>query len=293
MLKRTLKELNLLDDFLFGKMLTHPTYGEQFCRLLLKILLNRDFKNLVVVPQKTYSGADTTLHGARLDVYLEEESDSEAATIYDIEPDQKNNVNAVQALPKRVRFYHAIIDTNSLESGKDYTALKNVVVIMILPFDPFGYDHMIYTVQNQISELPNAPYEDGAKTIFFYTKGKTGNISESIQQLLHYMEDTRPEKAANEELRKMQQMVDAVKNSKELNQQYMKIFEREQMLVEYGISQGMSQGISQGIVQNTLDLIQKHLDLGHSNEIISQALLIPISEVESLISTLNKANSEK
>ena len=269
---------------------------ELFCRLLLKILLNKEFEKLVVVPQKTYNGADTTLHGARLDVYLEETPESkekESATIYDVEPDQNNKPASIQALPKRVRYYHAIIDTNSLSSGTDYTSLKNVVVIMILPFDPFGYGQMIYTVKNQISELPKAPYEDGAKTIFFYTKGESENISDSIRQLLQYFEDTRPENATNEELLKMQQMVDTIKENKEMNKQYMKIFEREKMLVDYGIDQGISQGISQGIIQNTLDIIQKHLDLGHSIETISDALLIPVTEVQKLICSLSQSKTSE
>ena len=37
MAKRKLDELNLLDDFLFGKMLTYPGIGEKFVRELLKI----------------------------------------------------------------------------------------------------------------------------------------------------------------------------------------------------------------------------------------------------------------
>ena len=32
MQRRTLKELNLLDDFLFGSMVTYPGIGEEFSR---------------------------------------------------------------------------------------------------------------------------------------------------------------------------------------------------------------------------------------------------------------------
>ena len=46
-------------------------------------------------------------------VYLEEsppENTEDAATVYDMEPDKNDDNNAVRALPRRVRFYHAMID---------------------------------------------------------------------------------------------------------------------------------------------------------------------------------------
>lgn len=235
MSKRTLEELNLLDDFLLTSLINHPQYGESFSRLLLKIIFGKEFNKLKIITQKVYYGSDTTLHGTRLDVYLEEEiTDSETlelATIYDVEADQNDDFEAIRALPKRVRFYHAKIDAASLQSGVDYGALKNVVIIMIMPYDPFGENHMIYTVSNRILELPELPYDDGAKTIFFYTKGEKGDLTESIQQLMHYMENTTIENAMNPDLQNIHKMVEAVKENKELRTNYMNIYEREQMLI--------------------------------------------------------------
>ena len=87
MARRKLEELNLLDDFLFGSMVTYPGIGEAFTRILLKIIFQRDFGKLKVIPQRPLLGSDTDLHGARLDVYLEEDTPGENtpgnATIYD------------------------------------------------------------------------------------------------------------------------------------------------------------------------------------------------------------------
>ena len=94
MYKRTLQELNLLDDFLMTSLILHPTYGEKFSRLLLKIIFGKEFDKLRIIPQKVYYGSDTTLHGTRLDVYLEEKIEDldslELATIYDVEVDQND-----------------------------------------------------------------------------------------------------------------------------------------------------------------------------------------------------------
>lgn len=159
MRRRKLEELNLLDDFLFGSMVTHPEIGEKFMRELLRVIFQRDFGKLKVIPQKVYYGSDTDKHGARLDVYLEEEE-------------------------------------------------------------------------------PDMPYDDGARTLFLYTKGKRGNPPEELRQLLHYMEDTKKENAQNESLRSIHEMVEAVKGEREVSLEYMKIFEREEMLVRQGIKEG-------------------------------------------------------
>ncbi len=72
--KRTLQELNLLDDFLFGKIVTYPGIGERFCKQPPDTVLGVKLDKIKIVPQEMYLGADTNLHGARLDVYIEEEN---------------------------------------------------------------------------------------------------------------------------------------------------------------------------------------------------------------------------
>ena len=237
MTKRKLEELNLLDNFLFGSMVTHPELGESFVRELLQIIFNRQFGKLIVVPQKVYYGTDTDIHGARLDVYLEEplsDTDMGNFIVYDLKPDKNSNIKAVDALPRRVRFYHAKIDGDCLQSGKDYENLKNVTVVFISPYDPFGENHMVYTIRNMCEEIPSLKYDDGARTIFLYTKGTEGNPPKEISQLLHYMEHTTPENAVNDSLKSIDQMVNAVKHDREVSLSYMKMIEWEKMLIRQG-----------------------------------------------------------
>ena len=171
--RRKLAEMNLLDDFLFSSMVAHPELGERFVKILLKTIFGREFRHISVTVQKVLYGADTDMHGARLDVYIEsEEEELEGKTaVYDIEPDRKDSAADKKALPRRVRFYHGKIAARSLSSGIGYDELKNVTVIMILPYDPFGLGRMVYTVKNKCLEEPEMEYEDGAATLFLYTKG--------------------------------------------------------------------------------------------------------------------------
>ncbi len=230
--KRTLEELDLLDDFLFSTIMNDKTVGEPFTRSLLRIILHKEFGRLKIIPQKFINGNDTMLHGARLDVFVEEQDSVENATVYDIEPELKNRADLIKALPRRVRFYHAKLDADCLESGTGYNRLKNVCIIMISPFDPFNLRRMVYTIQNRCIETLDMPYEDGARTIFLYTKGTEGNPPQELRELLHYMEKTTEQNAVNPDLKQIHGMVMQVKRNREVALAFMKSFEKEQLIRE-------------------------------------------------------------
>ena len=229
-MRRKLEELNLLDDFLFGTMIS----------------------------QMNYYGKDTDQHGARLDVYLEEDGyalpeDNEVGYIFDFEPDNTNSKSNRESLPRRVRFYRSTIDVKSLQSGKDYSQLKNVMIIMLMPYDPFGYNRIAYTVKNRCLEEPEMNYEDGAINLFLYTKGTIGEIPQKIKELLHYLENTTPDNAVNEDLKEIQTMVENIKQDKEVSISYMKAYERDWMMRNEGKAEAMRAFITNMIRRGMTD----------------------------------------
>ena len=77
---------------------------------------------------------------------------------------------------------------------------------------------------------PDVPYDDGAKTIFLYTRGTKGQVSEEVRQFLRYMENSTSENAVNDTLRDFHHMVETVKKDREVSVKYMKQFERDNMM---------------------------------------------------------------
>ena len=212
MTRRKLEDLNLIDNFLFEALVSHPEFGEPFCRIMLSILMQREVGQVKVVSQKVYPGSDTDRHGSRLDVYVEEYFNGDMnmdigglPVLYDIEP-------------------------GSLASGTEYLKLRHVYVIMITTFDPFGYDHILYTVRNSCIEVPEYPYDDGAATFFFYTKGKKGECADEIRELLHFMENTQDANAVSSRIRQILDMVSMVKHDERMKVAYVKSFERDELI---------------------------------------------------------------
>lgn len=253
---RPLEELNLMDDFLFQQTLLQEGDGEEFCRILLSTILDRPIRKVRITAQKNIPGIDSSRHGIRLDAYIKDISDEECLLnhhladaeiipdIYDIEPNKTYEKNS---LPKRMRYYHGLIDTQLLATTTTYDKLPNVAIIVILPYDPFGKNRMVYTISNQCEEDSAIPYNDGAKKIFLYTKGTEGNPSQALQDMLHYIENTTVDNIKNQDIDTIHHIVERVKHRREVGIHYMKSWEIDQMHREEGRREGIEQGLEQGI----------------------------------------------
>ncbi|MCM1127302.1 MAG: Rpn family recombination-promoting nuclease/putative transposase [Lachnospiraceae bacterium] len=278
---RKLEELNLIDNFLFQEMLSHKEEGEEFVRILLSTILEKNIRKVKIIPQKNILGADTNLHGIRLDAYIEDVSDELDATaanaevisdIYDIEP---NNTYEKESLPKRMRYYHGLIDTQFLSAGTDYAKLPNVVIIVILPYDPFGKNRMMYTIKNSCIDDLSVPYDDGAKKIFLYTRGTAGNPSQKLSDMLKYIEKTTDNNVTDPDIKSIQQLVEKVKRKKEVGINHMKSWEIEKMVRDEGYAEGYEGGYDKGYDsgQDRVNLlIVKLNEAGRTDDIVKVAL---------------------
>ena len=249
---RKLEDLNLIDNFLFQQMLSQEEDGEEFARILLSTILGRQIRKVTIVPQKNILGIDTDKHGIRLDAYIKDVSDELnpgmadvklVPDLYDIEP---NNSYEKKSLPKRARYYHGLIDTQLLSTGSGYELLPNVVIIMILPYDPFGKNRMVYTVRNCCVEDPSVEYNDGATKIFLYTKGTEGNPGRELKDMLKYIERSTFDNVTNQDIATLSDIVEKVKHKKEVSINYMKSWEYEKMIKEEAYESGFSEGRDAG-----------------------------------------------
>lgn len=160
-----------------------------------------------VVPEKSVLGIDIGNHGIRMDLYIEEYENEHMARVYDIEP-------------------------NKYKSRE----LPEYISIWILPYDPFGQNRMVYTVKNCVEEDTQIVYNDGVKKLFLYTGGELGG-SEDLKNLLHYFSKSAKENVVDPELMQLHSIVETIKGSQEMGEQYMTMqeyieYEREEAIEE-------------------------------------------------------------
>ncbi len=272
MARRKLEDLNVLDDFLFQEMITRGEKGERFCQILLSIILGKKIGAVRIVPQKVITGGNTDKRGIRMDAYIEEVPEEIQADvdrlpdIYDIEPNKYKTTSEA----RRARYYHALIDTKLLKTGEDYHKLRNVIMIMILPYDPFGKNRMIYTIKNRCTEDETVIYEDGIQTIYLYTKGTEGVSSQELKGMLKYIEESTEENAKGSELQDIHKLVKEIKKDEEVGIQYMKTWEWEAVLKEEGRIDGRNEGRIEG--EERLSKLVKKLIEKSLNKQLEKAL---------------------
>lgn len=226
--KRSLEDLNVIDDFLMNAAASDREGGEEFCRLILSTLLEREVGKIHINTQKVISAGAPSLRGIRMDVEIIE-SAGELINVYDIEPCRYHK----RGLEKSNRFYQAKIDSRYMESGeRDFTKLPNLYIITILPYDPFGENYMMYQIINQCLEVPGLEYKDGLRYIYFNTTGKKGG-SPAIRELLQYFQNSTETNARSERLQRIHEHIKKVKVLPEVREEFMRLddiiyYEREE-----------------------------------------------------------------
>ena len=235
--KRKLKDLNLLDKFLFDEAMEDEENKNM--KTLLDIILGQD-THLKQPPQtEKECRSSFEKRQIRLDVYTVDEDD----VVYDTEPQKTNTKN----LPKRSRLYQGMIDSRLLLPGCiDFNLLNPVVIIMIMPFDLFGYELYRYTFKMQCEEVPEMELGDDATRIFLNSHGKHPElVSRELIELLEYMEkstDAVVEECESERIHQMHERVNRLKSSKEMEIKFMQKWEEKEMERQEAYAEGREEG---------------------------------------------------
>ena len=142
--------------------------------------------------------------------------------VYEVEAQKENTHN----LPKRSRLYQGIIDSKLLPPGVvDFNLLNEVLIVLIMPFDLFGYELYRYTFQMRCEEVPELKLDDGATRIFLNTKGKHPElVSQELIELLKYMERSTDEvsrECKSKRIQEMHRRVCQIKASEKAEVKYM------------------------------------------------------------------------
>ena len=210
--RKTLKELTIKDNFMFGAVMC----DEINCRRLLELVLGFRIERVEVSKEKSMIYHPEYI-GVRLDVYAKDENH----THYNVEM----QAVAHAALGKRARYYHSQMDMDLLVSGKEYVELPNTYIIFICDFDTFGLGKYRYRFKHMCCESPGTYLEDGSDTVFLNTRGTNPEeVSTELVKFLKYVRADLAESMINYEdefVEALQRSVHEIKQSRRMEERYM------------------------------------------------------------------------
>ena len=246
---KTLQELNLTDDFLFDV----ATEELENSKAIIELTTGLRLKSL------KWKSGQKVIHnlpgkrGVRLDFIAE----SEDGRIFDVEMQNRNEGN----IPKRTRFYQALIDAPILKSGeRGFDKMNPLYIIIICNYDPYGKKKYCYTFDNQCKEVPGLRLGDEVTKLLLSTKGENEKeVPKELVDFLHYVTESNenglPDEC-DERLKRLHESIREIKASADMEVEYMKMEERERIIRDEGVEFGKQIGIINGKIEAVLELLE-------------------------------------
>ena len=242
---KTLQELNLTDDFLFDV----ATEELENCKAIIELTTGLRLKSL------KWKSGQKVIHnlpgkrGVRLDFIAE----SEDGRIFDVEMQNRNEGN----IPKRTRFYQALIDAPIHKSGeRGFDKMNPLYIIIICNYDPYGKKKYCYTFDNQCKEVPGLRLGDEVTKLLLSTKGENKEeVSKELVDFLHYVTESNENGLSDEcdeRLKRLHESIREIKASADMEVEYMKMEERERIIRD----EGKQIGIINGKIESVLELLE-------------------------------------
>lgn len=264
---RTLQDLNLCDDFLFGEVMS----DERICRRVLEKILEIKIGRITYLDSQVSLNPIHDAHGIRMDVQARDEK----GTVFTVEMQGQQKYNE----SRRSRYYHSLMDADHLlKKGTGYSALPDNYVIFICAFDMFSLGRHIYRFSNICEDDRKTYLDDGQHTIVLNTEGTEDDVDDEMKAFLSYAKESTDENAECADsllVRDIHEKVQFVKNNQKAGERFMKLELLLNEKQEEGFEQGRAEGLSYAVL--------KLKDSGMSEEKISQALSISEEEVSRML----------
>ena len=254
MVKR-FEDLTLQDDFMFCKVMQNP----DLCKRLIEMILSDTIGKIAYISVQRNINTYEQAKSVRFDVLVQTEN----GKFYDVEMQVNNEKN----IPKRMRFYQAAIDISFLDRGNSYNNLNDSFIIFICTFDAIGKNKPVYTFENICVEDKNISLQDGTKKVIINAEAFKDTKDKELKEFLEYLKTGKPN---NEFTRRIEKMIQTVKQNEQARQEYRLISTFEMDAIE------------KGIYRKAIETAKILKQLGDSIQKIIQVTGLPEEEIEKL-----------
>ena len=290
--------LTIQSDFIFKKVMSR----KRICKHLLEELLQIEIADIKYLEEEKTLEPEYTSRGIRLDIIVADDKN----THYNLEMQVKNNKNPdtdTYVLPKRSRYYQALLDIDLLQKGQPYDLLPPTFIIFICVFDLFEQGNYVYTFKKYCLENRELELPDEATTMILNTKGTHGDISKDIKSFYDYVNNHI---VTTEFTKQIDDEISYLKLDTKVRREFMLmearlLDERREGIAEgkdigfaegkdigfaegkdIGFAEGKDVGLVEGEAKEKLATAKRLFSMGLSVKDIAKATSLPIEQVEAL-----------
>lgn len=271
--------LTIQSDFIFKKVMSR----KRICKHLLEELLQIEIADIKYLEAEKTLEPEYTSRGIRLDIIVADDKN----THYNLEMQVKNNKNPdtdTYVLPKRSRYYQALLDIDLLQKGQPYDLLPPTFIIFICVFDFFEHGNYVYTFKKCCLENRELELPDEATTMILNTKGTHGDISKDIKSFYDYVNNHI---VTTDFTKQIDDEISYLKLDTKVRREFMLmearlLDERREGKAE-GIAEGKEIGLAEGEANANIATAKRMLDKGcYSPEVIAELTNLSLADVEKL-----------
>ena len=271
--------LTIQSDFIFKKVMSR----KRICKHLLEELLQIEIADIKYLEAEKTLEPEYTSRGIRLDIIVADDKN----THYNLEMRVKNNKNPdtdTYVLPKRSRYYQALLDIDLLQKGQPYDLLPPTFIIFICVFDFFEHGNYVYTFKKCCLENRELELPDEATTMILNTKGTHGDISKDIKSFYDYVNNHI---VTTDFTKQIDDEISYLKLDTKVRREFMLmearlLDERREGKAE-GIAEGKEIGLAEGEANANIATAKRMLDKGcYSPEVIAELTNLSLADVEKL-----------
>ena len=260
--------LTLANNFIFCKVLEE---NPDVCKELLEMLLDIKIDRIEQPKSEQTFKTDFDSRGIRLDVYVKDGT----GRCFDIEIQTSNYMR----LEKRARYYQGLMDVDSIQSGQEYSALKDSYVIFLCLGDAFGHRLPVYTFRYRAEEDKNILMNDGTVNIFFNATMYDKMQSENLRSFFRYLCGKNSDDNFTDRL---SALVERVKMNAQWRHRYMTIEQEIKLQVEARTKERLNEKLNEKLDESKLEIAKNLLKINISPEQIAMATGLSLEQVTSL-----------
>ena len=250
MTQKPFEDLTISDDFMF-------------CKEFLEMLFATKIDKITYLSTQDSVTTKSSAKTVRLDVLVKDG----VGTSYNIEMQVGNEYN----IPKRMRYYQAMLDVAFLDKGYSYKNLNNSIIIFVCLFDPIGKGRAVYTFENTCTEDKTIFLQDGIKKVILNSKAFQETDDKELQGFLRYVKTGI---VTTEYTGRIEQMIQTVKRNEQLRKEY--------HVLPAALMDAFDEGEAKGSRQKALETAKNLFQFGLSVENIAKATGLSKAEVEAL-----------